>query len=280
MATEKAKKTKNAAEQAINTVLAATEDMATKSAEAVDTAVSMSEKAILDGMDQADAFAKEQSSAFQSGYTQASTTATENLDVAFKAAKDMTQGWNAYTQQIMDYTKKAFAENMVTAEKFAAAKTPEEFIELNNEVASTAANRISGQSSKLNDIVQKTAAKAGQPVVEQIEKNIAPADSVFEATKLYSGQNKFVMAGSGHIAGVINPPSKNKYQFWTNDAKKAPTEFSDWAEGATETAGSWWPDWHKWLSKKYGAKVAARKPGGGKLKVIEAAPGSYVKVRS
>lgn len=112
------------------------------------------------------------------------------------------------------------------------------------------------------------------------EDHIAPADSVYEATKLYSGENRFVMAGSGHIAGVINPPSKNKYQYWTNDAQKTPAEFSDWTESATETPGSWWPDWHKWLSKKSGTKVTARKPGGGKLKIIEAAPGSYVKVRS
>jgi len=112
------------------------------------------------------------------------------------------------------------------------------------------------------------------------EDHIAPADSVFEATKLYAGQNRFVVAGSGHIAGVINPPNKKKYQYWTNSSKKAYTEFEDWFADATETAGSWWPDWHKWLSKKSGAKVKARQPGSGKLKVIEAAPGSYVKVKS
>jgi polyhydroxyalkanoate synthase subunit PhaC len=117
-------------------------------------------------------------------------------------------------------------------------------------------------------------------ILSSKEDHIAPANSVFEATKLYSGDNKFVMAGSGHIAGVINPPSKNKYQYWTNTSKKIPDTFDEWVESATETAGSWWPDWHKWLSKKSGAKVTARKPGSGKLKVIEAAPGSYVKARS
>ena len=117
-------------------------------------------------------------------------------------------------------------------------------------------------------------------ILSSKEDHIAPAASVFEATKLYSGQNRFVLAGSGHIAGVINPPHKNKYQFWTNSAKKIPAEFDDWFKGATETPGSWWPDWHKWLSKKSGAKVKARKPGSGKLKIIEAAPGSYVKVKS
>lgn len=112
------------------------------------------------------------------------------------------------------------------------------------------------------------------------EDHIAPAESVFKATNLYSGENRFVLAGSGHIAGVINPPSKNKYQYWTNASKETNGEFDEWFAGATETAGSWWPDWHKWLSKKSGAKVKARKPGSGKLKVIEPSPGSYVKVKS
>ena len=171
MATEKATKPQKAAEQAINTVLNAAEEMATKSVEAVDAALSTSDKAIKDGFEQTGSYVKDQSSAFQSGYTQATDMAMDNLDVAFKVAKETTKGWDAYSQQIMDYTKKAFAENMVMAEKFAAAKTPEEFTQLSSEVANKAANRISGQSSKLNGIVQSTAAKAAQPVKEQMEKN-------------------------------------------------------------------------------------------------------------
>jgi phasin family protein len=173
MATEKATKPQEAAEQAINTALNQAEEISAKSVEAVETALSTSEKAIKDGMKEAGSYVEDQSSAFTSGYAQAATSASDNLDAAFKAAKETTQGWNAYTQQIMDYTKKAFAENMVVAEKFAAAKTPEEFAKLNSEVANKAVSRISGQSTKLSDIVQKTAAKAGQPIKEQAEKNIA-----------------------------------------------------------------------------------------------------------
>ncbi len=112
------------------------------------------------------------------------------------------------------------------------------------------------------------------------EDHIAPATSVFKATQLYGGPKRFMLAGSGHIAGVINPPSKNKYQYWTNDKNETHDEFDAWFEDATETPGSWWPDWDNWLGPKSGDQVPARKPGDGKLKIIEAAPGSYVKVRS
>jgi len=112
------------------------------------------------------------------------------------------------------------------------------------------------------------------------EDHIAPAESVYKAVNLYSGPVKFMLAGSGHIAGVINPPAAEKYQHWTNTKKKSYGEFEEWFEDAKEHKGSWWGDWDKWLSKKSGAKVKARKPGEGKLKVIEAAPGSYVKTRS
>ncbi|MDP6644903.1 MAG: class I poly(R)-hydroxyalkanoic acid synthase [Rhodospirillales bacterium] len=111
------------------------------------------------------------------------------------------------------------------------------------------------------------------------EDHIAPAKSVFKATQLYAGTNRFVMAGSGHIAGVINPPHKKKYQYWTTAGKKTYATFEDWSADADETPGSWWPDWHRWLFRKSGKKIAARVPGDGKLKVIEPAPGSYVKVK-
>jgi len=89
-----------------------------------------------------------------------------------------------------------------------------------------------------------------------------------------------MLAGSGHIAGVINPPAAKKYQHWTNTKKKSYGEFEEWFADAKEHPGSWWQDWDKWLSKLSGDKVKARVPGEGKLKTIEAAPGSYVKVRS
>jgi polyhydroxyalkanoate synthase len=110
--------------------------------------------------------------------------------------------------------------------------------------------------------------------------HIAPAESVFKATKLYSGRVRFVLGGSGHIAGVINSPKTNKYQYWLNGKRKKYDSVATWKEDAVEHSGSWWPDWGKWLSTKSGGKVPARKIGSGKLKSLEPAPGSYVKVRS
>lgn len=110
------------------------------------------------------------------------------------------------------------------------------------------------------------------------EDHIAPAVSVFKGSRLFGGPVRFIIAGSGHIAGVINPPAANKYQYWTNDKKAADIE--TWRAGAKEQAGSWWPDWDAWLSKLSGRKIAARVPGDGKLKVLGDAPGSYVKVKA
>jgi polyhydroxyalkanoate synthase len=110
------------------------------------------------------------------------------------------------------------------------------------------------------------------------EDHIAPAASVFKSVNLFGGPVRFIIAGSGHIAGVINPPAANKYQYWTNDA--GAKDIEAWRDGATEQPGSWWPDWDKWLSKLSGKKIAARKPGDGKLKVLGDAPGTYVKVKA
>jgi polyhydroxyalkanoate synthase len=109
------------------------------------------------------------------------------------------------------------------------------------------------------------------------EDHIAPYRSVYKTTKLFKGPITFMMAGSGHIAGVINHPDANKYQHWTND--KLPEKVEDWIAGSTETPGSWWPHWDKWLSKHSGKMVEARTPGDGKLKVIEDAPGTYAKMK-
>lgn len=111
------------------------------------------------------------------------------------------------------------------------------------------------------------------------EDHIAPYKSVYKATQLYGGPVRFLMAGSGHIAGVINHPDAKKYQHWRNETKTNPPNVDDWIKGAKEYPGSWWDDWDAWLSEKSGEKVPARKPGDGKLKVIEPAPGSYVKKR-
>ncbi len=109
------------------------------------------------------------------------------------------------------------------------------------------------------------------------EDHIAPWKSTYAATQLFSGPTRFVLAASGHIAGVVNPPAAGKYSHWTS--AKNPASPDDWLSDAEEHAGSWWPEWAKWVGKFTGGKVAARVPGDGKLKIIEDAPGSYVKVQ-
>jgi polyhydroxyalkanoate synthase len=94
--------------------------------------------------------------------------------------------------------------------------------------------------------------------------------------QMLSGPVEFVLAGSGHIAGVINPPTKAKYQYWTKGTKK--TNLADWQDSATVFPGSWWPYWIEWLAQQSGGWIAPRTPGA-KLGTIEDAPGSYVKAR-
>ena len=108
------------------------------------------------------------------------------------------------------------------------------------------------------------------------EDHIAPARSVFLGCKYFGGDVDFVMAGSGHIAGVVNPPSLKKYMFWTGG--KPVGDFDDWVTNATEHPGSWWPYWQQWIEEKDNARVPAR-AAGGKKKTLGEAPGSYVKVR-
>jgi polyhydroxyalkanoate synthase len=111
------------------------------------------------------------------------------------------------------------------------------------------------------------------------EDHIAPWKSTYRGTQLLGGENRFVLAASGHIAGVVNPPEGGKYSHWVNlDLPPTPEA---WLEGATEIAGSWWPDWQRWVTAldKGAKQVPARMPGGGKLTPIEDAPGSYVKVK-
>ena len=110
------------------------------------------------------------------------------------------------------------------------------------------------------------------------EDHIAPAKSVFVGCSCFGGPVEFVLAGSGHIAGVVNPPVKNKYQFWTGAEPGG--EYDEWVEAAEETPGSWWPHWRQWIDSFDKKTVDAREPGGGVLEPIEDAPGSYVKVRA
>ncbi len=109
------------------------------------------------------------------------------------------------------------------------------------------------------------------------EDHIAPWRSTYAATQLYAGPVKFVLSASGHIAGVVNPPG-SKYGHFDN-AENPPTPEA-WLAGATEHEGSWWPRWREWVAQYAGAEVPARRPGDGKLRPIEDAPGSYVKVRA
>lgn len=110
------------------------------------------------------------------------------------------------------------------------------------------------------------------------EDHIAPMNSVYRSAKLFGGPVTYTLAGSGHIAGVVNPPDARKYNHWTNDA--LPISLAEWQAGAVEHPGSWWPHWAAWLHERSGPMVPARDPVKGPLKPIEPAPGAYVKVKS
>jgi len=110
------------------------------------------------------------------------------------------------------------------------------------------------------------------------EDHIAPFRSVYKGARLFGGKTRFMMAGSGHIAGVINAPVAHKYQHWTNEA--LPETIDEWVAGATEHPGSWWENWAEWLAERSGPMIPARDPSNGPLKPIEDTPGSFVKVRS
>jgi len=122
--------------------------------------------------------------------------------------------------------------------------------------------------------------KVKQPacMISTREDHIAPWKATYAATQLLGSTVKFILAGSGHIAGVVNPPEAEKYGYWTN--AKNPENSEDWVNSATEHKGSWWPEWNNWVAAYGDGKVAARQPGSGKLKVIEEAPGSYVKMQA
>jgi polyhydroxyalkanoate synthase len=111
------------------------------------------------------------------------------------------------------------------------------------------------------------------------EDHIAPPGSVLYGSQFFGGPVKYVLSGSGHIAGVVNPPSSGTYQYWTNDRIKD-VKLEDWLKGAQEHKGSWWPDWRQWLESVDAEKVPARAVGNDAMPPIEDAPGSYVRVRA
>jgi polyhydroxyalkanoate synthase len=113
------------------------------------------------------------------------------------------------------------------------------------------------------------------------EDHIVPIGGSYASTQVLPGKKRFVMGASGHIAGVINPPAKNKRSHWIRADGKLPKTAEAWIEGAEEHAGSWWTDWSNWLKGHAGKQVAAPKTyGKGKYKALMPAPGSYVKARA
>src|SRR6266699_2837755 len=130
---------------------------------------------------------------------------------------------------------------------------------------------------------------AGQPIdlsrvktpsyfISTVEDHIAPWKGTYRGARCLGGLVRFMLGGSGHIAGIVNPPAAKKYHYWTND--NFPPTPEEWLAGATQRPGSWWDDWRTWVDRMNGAeKVSARAPGDGKLKPLEDAPGSYAMLR-
>jgi polyhydroxyalkanoate synthase subunit PhaC len=114
--------------------------------------------------------------------------------------------------------------------------------------------------------------------VSAIEDHIAPWKTTYEGPRIINGKSRFVLSGSGHIAGMINPPSANKYGYWTNP--KLGDDADAWLAGATQRDGSWWTDWRQWVSSHLGKEVPPRIPGKGGLKALADAPGTYARIRA
>ncbi len=115
--------------------------------------------------------------------------------------------------------------------------------------------------------------------ISAIEDHIAPWKSTYMGARRFTAPVRFVLGGSGHIAGIVNPPAANKYGYWINPAAKLPETGEAWFEGAQQNAGSWWTDWQAWVTGHDAAQVDPRDPAKGKLKALEEAPGSFVKAR-
>ncbi len=141
-------------------------------------------------------------------------------------------------------------------------------------------NRLSGGSMVLdNTLLDLSKVKVPVYNLATREDHIAPADSVLYGSQFFGGPVKYVLSGSGHIAGVVNPPASGKYQYWTNDNVRD-VSLQDWIKAAQEHKGSWWPNWREWLGSIDAEEVPARAVGTDALPPIEEAPGSYVKVRA
>ena len=115
--------------------------------------------------------------------------------------------------------------------------------------------------------------------ISAIEDHIAPWKSTYIGARNFGGPVRFVLGGSGHIAGIVNPPAANKYGYWLSEGGDMPESADSWFEASEQRAGSWWVDWQDWVTGHNKTQTAARDPAAGKLKALEDAPGSYVKAR-
>ena len=143
---------------------------------------------------------------------------------------------------------------------------------LNNRLVQPDSLTLDGESINLSEI------EVPSFFLSARQDHIAKWKTTYKGALAHGGDVRFVLSGSGHIAGVINPPYKEKYGFWTNDTLSPDAD--EWFAGSDQHPGSWWPHWLEWISRFSGEQVPARTPGEGKLPVIEDAPGSYVKVKA
>jgi len=127
--------------------------------------------------------------------------------------------------------------------------------------------------------IDLTKIKVPSYFISAIEDHIAPWKSTYTGSLNFGGPVRFVLGGSGHIAGIVNPPVANKYGFWVNPAAKRAGTADEWFAAAQQQPGSWWTDWQAWVAAHDADEVDARDPVKGKLKVLEDAPGSFVKIR-
>ena len=141
---------------------------------------------------------------------------------------------------------------------------------LNNRLVKPDSLTVAGESINLGEI------EVPSFFLSARQDHIAKWKSTYKGALVHGGDVHFVLSGSGHIAGVINPPYKEKYGYWTSEAMSPDAD--EWLESAEEHAGSWWPHWLEWIQQHAGEQVAARVPGDGKLAALEDAPGSYVRV--
>ena len=115
--------------------------------------------------------------------------------------------------------------------------------------------------------------------IATLEDHISPWKSCYQGARCLGGAVRFVLGGSGHVTGIINPPAAGKYGFWTSEDPQYPEKPEDWLDTAGQQTGSWWPDWQAWIVALDNAEAPARDPAQGRLPVLDDAPGAYVKMR-